>query len=1277
MAATRSRRRRSTRYCARCRASPTPRPSRCRIRGWARRSSPRSCCSRGRRSTQACVAAARAGRARGQPGTAPALVRRAPAAHRRGQAPPRRPAGVGRPTCQHQRTRRARGSDGGPHADARPRWPGCGRTCCRLRQRRPATSRLLHAGRRLAAWRAAAARWCARPSASRLPPDALFDDAGTVVGMAQRIEARARRGGAARERPTDDSAPRSGRASAAVGHAGCAPGSCSASIRAAPPTTRRGCGTSTARLDVGALRAALAAVAARQPMLRTRFVAVDGEPRQVDRRRAANSALEVVDLPDVRRRPSDALARAVRERAAVHSTSPRRRRSAGRCSSSGPAATRCCGSGTTSSATGCRRGLLQERRLDAYAAARAGQRPRAAAAGGRLRRLSRSGRRPDARRCTLGARSRSGRSGSPDLPVLALPDRLPPAGGAELPRRESSPRTLPREVAGRAQGPRPRRRARRRSRPCSPRSPCCSRGCPATPTSRSARRWPAAPRARARADHRLLRQHRGVPRRRSPARRRRASCSRARATASREMLAHQDAAVREAGRRAGRAARSVAQSAVPGRLRAARARRATSSRSPARGCRRASTGIERAKFDLTRVADRRRASGIDAPLGVLRRPLRARDDRADERGSSRRWSRRWRRRRTAPVAALPLMDEATTASACSPRRSRRRARIPADATIHRRFAEQVRARPAGAGRSVRSTTTALDAAANRLARELRARGVGAGAVVAVAAPDDARTSRSRGSPCSRPARRTCRSIRSCRAERLAFMLADARVAPRDRRRRARRDGSPSPASPSSARSATRRASPPTPRSAPDDRARPDDPAYVIYTSGSTGAPKGVVIPHRAVLRLVCGTDCAQLGPDDTVAQIANPAFDASTFEFWGALLNGARHRADRQDDRDRAARARRGDRERARDGAVPDDRAVQRRRPRRAGCVPRLPLRALRRRGRRAARVARRAARRAAGPPAARLRADRDDDVRDVARGARRCAERRDGADRPSRSPNTEVVRAARRLRARRHRASPARSVIGGPGLALGYLQPAPSRRRERFVERAVAARCRRGASTAPATARAGATTARSSSSAGATSRSSCAGTGSSSRRSRPRSRAARRCARRRRRCTARPPTRGSIVAYVVAARTLAAAARRPDARPARVAARVHAAGVRSCGCRRCRSTRAARSTAARCRRPAMPRRARARRARPAARHVRAGARPDLGAPARRRARSASSTTSSSIGGHSLLAARLVDEIERETGLAVPLPGAVRRRHDRGPRPGAARRAPPTSRRRS
>ncbi len=64
-------------------------------------------------------------------------------------------------------------------------------------------------------------------------------------------------------------------------------------------------------------------------------------------------------------------------------------------------------------------------------------------------------------------------------------------------------------------------------------------------------------------------------------------------------------------------------------------------------------------------------------------------------------------------------------------------------------------------------------------------------------------------------------------------------------------------------------------------------AYVIYTSGSTGRPKGVAVDHRAVARLVLNTDYVRLRPSDRVAQMSNPAFDAATFEIWGALLNGA------------------------------------------------------------------------------------------------------------------------------------------------------------------------------------------------------------------------------------------------------------------------------------------------------------------------------------------------------------------------------------------------------
>ena len=64
-------------------------------------------------------------------------------------------------------------------------------------------------------------------------------------------------------------------------------------------------------------------------------------------------------------------------------------------------------------------------------------------------------------------------------------------------------------------------------------------------------------------------------------------------------------------------------------------------------------------------------------------------------------------------------------------------------------------------------------------------------------------------------------------------------------------------------------------------------AYVVYTSGSTGKPKGVVCHQLAVNRLVLDANYVDIQPQDKVAHLSNVSFDASTFEIWGALLNGA------------------------------------------------------------------------------------------------------------------------------------------------------------------------------------------------------------------------------------------------------------------------------------------------------------------------------------------------------------------------------------------------------
>jgi amino acid adenylation domain-containing protein len=66
------------------------------------------------------------------------------------------------------------------------------------------------------------------------------------------------------------------------------------------------------------------------------------------------------------------------------------------------------------------------------------------------------------------------------------------------------------------------------------------------------------------------------------------------------------------------------------------------------------------------------------------------------------------------------------------------------------------------------------------------------------------------------------------------------------------------------------------------------PAYVMFTSGSTGEPKGVIVPHRAIVRLVNAPNFMRLDADRVFLWLAPLGFDASTLEIWAPLLNGGK-----------------------------------------------------------------------------------------------------------------------------------------------------------------------------------------------------------------------------------------------------------------------------------------------------------------------------------------------------------------------------------------------------
>lgn len=75
--------------------------------------------------------------------------------------------------------------------------------------------------------------------------------------------------------------------------------------------------------------------------------------------------------------------------------------------------------------------------------------------------------------------------------------------------------------------------------------------------------------------------------------------------------------------------------------------------------------------------------------------------------------------------------------------------------------------------------------------------------------------------------------------------------------------------------------------APATAVHPEQAAVVLYTSGSTGRPKGAVLTHANVVALAGGHPALRHSPGDLVAHVLSSSFDAVLLDVWGALTQGA------------------------------------------------------------------------------------------------------------------------------------------------------------------------------------------------------------------------------------------------------------------------------------------------------------------------------------------------------------------------------------------------------
>ncbi|QGV80137.1 non-ribosomal peptide synthetase [Streptomyces ficellus] len=213
--------------------------------------------------------------------------------------------------------------------------------------------------------------------------------------------------------------------------------------------------------------------------------------------------------------------------------------------------------------------------------------------------------------------------------------------------------------------------------------------------------------------------------------------------------------------------------------------------------------------------------------------------------------------------------------------------FPADRTLHGFLEERAAATPDAVAVADGPLTYAqLNTAANRLARVLRARGVGADDVVGVCLPRSpemlvAVYAVLKAGGAYLPLDPTLP------ANRIAYILEHSGTG------LVLADGGTAPVVPAAPGRETLRVDDPA-IAAQDGTdlpavSGPGHLAYVIYTSGSTGRPKGVMVEHRAIVNRLWWMQRAHpLGPGDTILHKTPFTFDVSVWEiFWWSFAGAS------------------------------------------------------------------------------------------------------------------------------------------------------------------------------------------------------------------------------------------------------------------------------------------------------------------------------------------------------------------------------------------------------